>query len=113
MVRRHGTSAGAASRTGTPLFSPAFTSSRNTVLAASLSARPRGVKIRRGGGVAGRGTGLLGLRGPAGARRDDQRTGASGPELHVRELDLAPELVADPDVAIEGEGRAGVHAPWH
>src|SRR5215831_1613237 len=47
MVRRQGTSAGAASRTGTPLFSPAFTSSRNTVLAASLMASPRGVKMRR------------------------------------------------------------------
>ena len=43
MVRRHGTSEGAASRTGTPLFSPAFTSSRNTVFATSVTARPRGV----------------------------------------------------------------------
>ena len=47
MVRRHGTSLGAASRTGTPALSPAFTSSRNTVLAASVSASPRGVKMRR------------------------------------------------------------------
>ena len=47
MVRRHGTSVGAASRTGTPLFSPGFTSSRKTVFATSTSASPRGVKMRR------------------------------------------------------------------
>ena len=34
-------------------------------------------------------------------------------QLDVAELDLALELVADPDLAVEGEGRACIHAPRH
>jgi len=47
MVRRQGKSAGTASRLGTPLLAPGFTSSRNTVSYSSVMARPRGVKMRR------------------------------------------------------------------
>ena len=95
MVRRHGTSLGAASRTGTPALSPAFTSSRNTVLAASVSASPRGVKMRR--------VWVVTIRLPV----LPWRSWMSENSISRR------ELVAHPDVAVEGEGRAGIHAPRH
>jgi hypothetical protein len=50
---------------------------------------------------------------PPGLRRDDQRPGAALAKLDVGEFELAPKLVADANVAVEGEGRAGIHAPRH
>src|SRR5581483_2502600 len=44
-------------------------------------------------------------------RRHDQDAGAALAQLDVGELGLTPDLVAYPDVALESEGRARVHAP--
>ena len=95
MVRRHGTSAGRG------------IAHRHAALVARLHI----LAEHRVGG--------LGQRQPArredaaGLGGDDQGAGAALAQLDVGELDLAPELVADPDVAVEGEGRAGIHAPRH
>jgi hypothetical protein len=95
MVRRHGTSLGA------------------------CIAHRRAALLARLGILAEHRARRLGERQPA--RRedaprlggDDQRAGAALAQLDVAELDLALELVADPDLAVEGEGRAGIHAPRH
>ncbi len=95
MVRRHGTSVGRGVAHGN----------------AALLARLHFLAEHRAGGLGERETARR--EDPAGLRRDDQRAGAALAKLDVGEFELAPELVADADVAVEGEGRAGIHAPRH
>jgi hypothetical protein len=77
-----------------PLFSPAFTSSRNTVSYSSLIANPRGIEIRRVWVV------------------NDQNARTALTHLQVAQLGLAAEAVPNQQGRVECDACACIHASW-